>query len=278
MPVKDLADVPDSAQPIRDLMSQGKTMTEIAEIYGCSYTTIHKCLKEDRMPKPKGHPKYTEAQKKEADKQRAIRREKKKEEHDADPEAYNKKFQKKNWSLEKAESLKGGAMQSLERYCTATNEEISQLMANVVKWRELGQIAPVKTDEECAERLDAYFNYIIRTGEKPSMEKMALALGVTIRSLRYWKDGQRGSRARQAMINYAIQTLAAMDAELVNNNKIPQVTYIFRSKNFFDMRDQTEVVHHTDRKEIDAEELRQRIMGNVIVEDAQDADFVDVND
>lgn len=281
--MKELADVPDtsgndSAQPIRDLMSQGKSMREIAGIYGCTVTTISTCLKEDRMPKAKGHPKYTEAQKIEADKQRAIRREKKKKELAENPEEYNKKFQKKNWSLEKAESLKGGAMQSLERYCTATNEEISQLMANVVKWRELGQIAPVKTDEECAERLDAYFNYIIRTGEKPSMEKMALALGVTIRSVEYWRDGQRGSRARQAMINYAIQTLAAMDAELVNNNKIPQVTYIFRSKNFFGMRDQTEIVHHTDRKEIDAEELRQRIMGSVIVEDAQDADFVDVND
>lgn len=276
--MKELADVPDSAQPIRDLLNQGKNMTEIAEIYGCSYTTIHKCLKEDRMPKAKGHPKYTEAQKIEADKQRAIRREKKKKELAENPEEYNKKFQKKNWSLEKAESLKGGAMQSLERYCTATNEEISQLMANVVKWRELGQIAPVKTDEECAERLDAYFNYIIRTGEKPSMEKMALALGVTTRAVDYWRNGQKGSRARQAMINYAVQTLAAMDAELVNNNKIPQVTYIFRSKNFFGMRDQTEIVHHTDRKEIDAEELRQRIMGNVIIEDAQDADFVDVND
>ena len=27
------------------------------------------------------------------------------------------------------------------------------------------------------------------------------------------------------MINYAVEALAAMDAELVNNNKIPQVTY-----------------------------------------------------
>lgn len=205
--------------------------------------------------------------------EKAAAREKRRKEYEANPDMYKKK----QYSLEKPESLRGGAMQSLEKYCTATNEEISQLMSNVVKWRELGQIAPVKTDEECAERLDAYFNYIIRTGEKPSVEKMALALGVTTRSLEYWKNGEVGSRARQTMINYAFQTLAAMDAELVNNNKIPQVTYIFRSKNFFGMRDQTEVVHHTNsRKEIDEEELRKRILQSVIVEKAEDADYVDV--
>ena len=132
---------------------------------------------------------------------------------------------KKEWSMGRPDSLRGGAIQSLEKYCTATNEEISQLMGNVVKWYELGKISPVKTDEECAERIDAYFQYIIRTGEKPSLEKLALALGVTKRMIDYWKNGEHGSKARQAMINYAVQTLAAMDAELVNNNKSPQVTY-----------------------------------------------------
>ncbi len=182
----------------------------------------------------------------------------------------------KNYSMTKPESL-GGAIQSLDKYCTATDEEISQLMSNVVKWRNLGMSAPVKTDEECAERLDAFFNYIIKTGEKPSVEKMALALGVTTRAMEYWKNGVNGSRTRQAMINYAYQSLAAMEAELVNNNKIPQVTYIFRSKNFFGMRDQTEVIHHSDsRKEIDEEELRKRIMQNVI-DEAQDAEFTEVS-
>ena len=33
-----------------------------------------------------------------------------------------------------------------------------------------------------------------------------------------------------------------MDAELVSRGKIPQVTYIFRAKNFFGMKDQTDLV------------------------------------
>ena len=215
-------------------------------------------------PKRIGRPPMTEEQKAEA-------REKRKEALAKNPDMYKKQ----EWSMTKSESLHGGAIQSLERYCTATDEEVSQLMGNVVKFYELGKLAPVKTDDECEQRIDAYFQYIIRTGEKPSMEKMALALGVTRRSLEHWRNGERGSARRQAIINYAIETLAAMDAELVNNNKIPQVTYIFRSKNFFGMKDQSEIFHHADsRKEIDEEELRKRIMENVIIDVDEDGNVI----
>ena len=44
------------------------------------------------------------------------------------------------------------------------------------------------------------------------------------------------------MIKKAKEILAGMDAELVSTGKIPQVTYIFRAKNFFGMRDQTDLV------------------------------------
>lgn len=179
-----------------------------------------KSRKNPEQPKKRGRKPYTPEQRAEADKRNAEAREKRKQELAENPDKY-----KKEWSMTKAESLRGGAMQDLERYCTATNEEISQLMGNVVKFYELGKLAPVKTDDECEQRIDAYFQYIIRTGEKPSLEKLALALGVTRRSIDYWKNGEIGSARRQAMINYAIETLAAMDAELVNNNKIPQVTW-----------------------------------------------------
>lgn len=208
------------------------------------------------QPKKRGRKPMTEEEK-------AAGREKRRQELTENPD----KYKKKEWSMTKAESLHGGAIQDLERYCTATNEEVSQLMGNVVKFYELGKLAPVKTDDECEQRIDAYFQYIIRTGEKPSIEKLALALGVTRRMINWWQNGERGSQRRQAMINYAIETLAAMDAELVNNNKIPQVTYIFRSKNFFGMKDTQDIVHHNDsRKEIDEEELRKRIMENVIID------------
>ena len=44
------------------------------------------------------------------------------------------------------------------------------------------------------------------------------------------------------MVKKAKEILAGIDAKLVSQGKIPQVTYIFRAKNFFGMRDQQEVV------------------------------------
>lgn len=44
------------------------------------------------------------------------------------------------------------------------------------------------------------------------------------------------------MIKKAKQILAGIDAKLVSQGKIPQITYIFRAKNFFGMTDKQEVV------------------------------------
>ena len=44
------------------------------------------------------------------------------------------------------------------------------------------------------------------------------------------------------MVKKAKEILAGIDAKLVSEGRIPQVTYIFRAKNYFGMRDQQEVV------------------------------------
>ena len=79
------------------------------------------------------------------------------------------------------------------------------------------------------------------------------------------------------MIQKAKEILAAIDAELVSHGKIPQVTYIFRSKNFFGMRDQTDVVITPNNplgEGSTAEELQKRITDGVIVEtEDDDIDF-----
>ena len=70
---------------------------------------------------------------------------------------------------------------------------------------------------------------------------MCLALGTYRDAVWGWERGEKGS-VRAEMIKKAKFILAAMDAELVQQNKIPQVTYIFRSKNYYGMKDQQEVV------------------------------------
>ena len=157
---------------------------------------------------------------------------------------------------------------------SAAPSEISEMLRAVKRWygRPL-----VRTDEECAERLEEFFTVLAETGELPSVEKMALALGTTRFTIHDWETGRSCSATRQAMIKQAKELLAAMDAELVSRNKIPQVTYIFRAKNFFGMKDQTDVIvtpNNPIGAEVPEDELRKRIAGDVIVDKgAIDGDF-----
>lgn len=155
----------------------------------------------------------------------------------------------------------------------ASDAEVSEMLGSVLRW--YGK-KPVKSDEECAERLEEFFDTLAKTGELPSVEKMALALGVTRQAMWNWENGLRCSAERTEMIKRAKEILAAMDAELVSRNKIPQVTYIFRAKNFFGMKDQTDVVV-TPNNPVGAllpeEELKKRITGDVVVDETIDAEF-----
>ena len=71
---------------------------------------------------------------------------------------------------------------------------------------------------------------------------MCLALGADRTTVWNWQNGINCSPVRAAMIKQAKSMLAALDADLVSKGKIPVVSYIFRSKNFYNMSDQTEVV------------------------------------
>ena len=161
---------------------------------------------------------------------------------------------------------RGSKSTSVEATTTATNDDIRQIAGNILYWykRDI-----VKTDEECAERLDEFFQHISETGEIPTVEKMCLALGTTRKTVWEWETGKVCGGRRSAMIQKAKEILAAMDAELVSHGKIPQVTYIFRSKNFFGMRDQTDVVITPNNPlgmESTAEEVQKRITEGVVVD------------
>lgn len=133
---------------------------------------------------------------------------------------------------------RGSKSASLEATSTATKDEIKSMVGNVLYWyrRDL-----VKTDEECAERLNEFFDRINETGEIPTVEKMCLALGTVRQTVWDWENGSKGA-ARADMIKKAKEILAGIDAELVSSGRIPQITYIFRAKNFFGLVDQSQVV------------------------------------
>lgn len=161
---------------------------------------------------------------------------------------------------------RGAKSASIGATTSATSEDIKEITSNILYWygKEL-----VKDDDECAERLNEFFERINQTGEIPTVEKMCLALGTVRQVVWQWENGMGCSSARTDMIRKAKEILAAMDAELVSRGKIPQVTYIFRAKNFFGMRDQTDLVVTPNNplgEENTAEGLQKRIESDLIVD------------
>lgn len=149
--------------------------------------------------------------------------------------------------------------------------EISKILQNTMYWykREI-----VKTDGECAERLNEYFTRIIQNDEIPTVEKMCLALGTTRTTVWEWENGSLGS-ARANMIKKAKEILAALDAELVSKGKIPQITYIFRAKNFFGMKDNQEMTLVNGSPmgdEVSPDDIRKRLSAPKSDENSEETD------
>ena len=132
----------------------------------------------------------------------------------------------------------GTGTASIEKNTTARPEEIAQAVRNAFQYfnREC-----VKTDEECAERINGYFRDCYEQQMIPTVENLSLALGTVRQVLWQWENGQGCSSKRTDMVKKAKQILASIDAELVSSGKIPQVVYIFRAKNFYQMSDQQEI-------------------------------------
>ena len=128
---------------------------------------------------------------------------------------------------------------SLEANISATLPEITRAIVSATRYIKA---EPVKTDEECAERIERYFEGCAERGELPRWENLALSLGVTRACCWNWATGKQCSSARTKMMQRAKDILASIDADLVMRGKIPQVVYVFRSKNFYEMRDQQDMV------------------------------------
>ena len=105
-------------------------------------------------------------------------------------------------------------------------------------------LSPVKSDEEMCERLNYFFTQCAESQQLPTVEKMANCLGYHRQTLYDWEHGKNHgfSSATAEIIRKAKQVLAGIDADLAQEGKIQPVVYMFRAKNFYNMRDQQEVV------------------------------------
>lgn len=104
---------------------------------------------------------------------------------------------------------------------------------------EYFHVTRVKSNEEFIQRTEEYFSRCISRGIKPTWEEFAISLGTTIQSLWDWENGRRATIDAE-LIKKARAYMAVFDAKAVAEGKLNPVTYIFRSKNFYGMKDQQE--------------------------------------
>lgn len=147
------------------------------------------------------------------------------------------------------------------------SNDIAETVSNAYYWFNFPK---VKDDEEVAERLNMFFAHCAETGELPTVEKMCLSLGSYYHEVNRWQREDGASPERAEMIRKAKEIIAAMDAELASKQKISPVVYIFRSKNFYGMRDQVETITTINKIEAESPEALSARYAN-----AMDAEFED---
>lgn len=116
----------------------------------------------------------------------------------------------------------------------------------------------VRTDKELLERLDAFFMTCSQEAMMPTVEKMALAIGMDVKAMNDIAEGRKqglaGSFATGEIIRQAKLVIASVDAELASTGKIQPVVYIWRSKNYYGMyerKDALMIEDNTGRSERD---------------------------
>lgn len=92
------------------------------------------------------------------------------------------------------------------------------------------------------ERIGWYFNKCAEDDMKPSVSGMALALGVDRRTLYDWSRGNFRGVTHSPIVKKAMDLLAAMWEDYMQNGKINPVSGIFLGKNHFGYTDKQEIV------------------------------------
>ena len=120
-------------------------------------------------------------------------------------------------------------------------EDVKEALGSVLYWFKRGMDSKPATDEQVEDRVLEYITTCYTTGQRMTIEKLALALGVTRSTLYDWETGHTQSARRSDIIKRAKESIAAYDADMVAKGKLNPVPYIFRAKNYYGMKDQTDI-------------------------------------
>ena len=118
--------------------------------------------------------------------------------------------------------------------------ERSRKLLTIYNWPKID----INLDEQVEERIRLYFEYSMENDLKPTVEGLALALGVSRSTLWDWETGRsraQVSSSRSDMVKKAKDYIAFMMSDAVMSGKVNPVAWIFYAKNYFGMTDKQEI-------------------------------------
>lgn len=95
---------------------------------------------------------------------------------------------------------------------------------------------------ELLDRVNEFFAYCADNEVVPTMEMFSLAMGTVRAEVSRWVNQQTKGPVYSRVCQKAIELISAMDADMALHGKIQPVVYIFRSKNYYGLKDQADIV------------------------------------
>lgn len=117
-------------------------------------------------------------------------------------------------------------------------EDVRAALGSVLYWLKRGMDSKPETNEEIQDRCIEYITSCYETGQRITVEKLALALGITRETLWKW---EQVNDTKGNIIKKAKDAIASYDADMVSTGKLNPVPYIFRAKNYYGMKDQQDI-------------------------------------
>lgn len=120
---------------------------------------------------------------------------------------------------------------------------IKAILTNSVRYLTVSRVS---SDYECNQRIIEYFGICADDGLIPTVEGLWLCLGVQKDTYYDWINGKLGT-VRAETLKRARLAIHEFNTQLAITGKMPQILYIFISKNHQEMHDAVEqVIHHDD--------------------------------
>ncbi len=115
------------------------------------------------------------------------------------------------------------------------DDKLRIIISRASQWKQ----PPCKNDDELTERCELYKNLIAAKDppELPTAESVSMFLGLSYHKFRRYSKGDDCSKQVHDAVQNIITWAAAIWTQALANKLIDKVTYIWYSKNWFDMRE-----------------------------------------